>query len=153
MTEPGAPRITLYTIGFTKKNARAFFGALLDAGVTRVVDVRLNNTSQLAGFAKRDDLTYFLQAVGGIGYIHLPQFAPSEEILDDYKKKQLPWPAYEERFLALMARRNPAAKLVPAEFDRNCLLCSEAQPDQCHRRLVAEYLRDLWGPVTVKHLG
>ena len=97
--------INLFTIGFTQKSAREFFTALKDAGVKRVVDVRLNNNSQLAGFSKKDDLPYFLKEIGGIEYVHLPELAPTQDILDAYKKRKGDWNVYEEKFLDLMARR------------------------------------------------
>lgn len=144
--------ITVFTIGFTKKSARQFFEALRRAGVRKVVDIRLNNVSQLAGFTKKDDLAYFLEAVGGIGYEHRPELAPTKEILDGYKRKTLSWPQYEERFCALMAERQAETLLSPADLDGACLLCSEPKPDKCHRRLVAEYLRSKWGNVEIRHL-
>lgn len=147
--EPGPP-IRVFTIGFTRKSAERFFAALLDAGVRRVVDVRLNNVSQLAGFTKRADLAYFLRAIGGIEYVHLPDLAPTQELLDAYKKRGGDW-GYEERFLALLAERRVAERVPPALLDGGCLLCSEPEPDHCHRRLVAEYLAEQWG-VEIRHL-
>jgi uncharacterized protein (DUF488 family) len=142
----------LYTIGFTKKSAEQFFTLLRGAGVARVLDVRLNNTSQLAGFAKKDDLAYLLRAVGGIGYEHLPDLAPTQELLDAYKKRKGGWAEYEKKFLALVRERHVDATADRALFDRGCLLCSEHEPEHCHRRLVAEYLADKWGGVEVVHL-
>lgn len=144
--------ITVFTIGFAKKSAREFFEVLRRAGVRKVVDIRLNNVSQLAGFTKKDDLAYFLEAVGGIGYEHRPQLAPTKEILDGYKKKALTWAQYEERFRALMAERQAETLVAPGDLDRACLLCSEPKADKCHRRLVAEYLRSKWGNVEIRHL-
>ena len=68
----------LFTIGFTKKSAEGFFTNLSKAGVKRVIDIRLNNMSQLAGFTKRDDLRYFLRTICNIDYIHLPELAPNK---------------------------------------------------------------------------
>lgn len=144
--------MTLFTIGFTKTSAETFFTRLQQAGVARVLDVRLNNTSQLAGFAKRDDLTYFLRAIAGIGYEHLPDLAPTQDILDAYKKRKGDWDIYTERFLTLMRNRRIEATTDRALFDRGCLLCSEDTADHCHRRLVAEYLAEKWGSVEVVHL-
>lgn len=144
--------ITVYTIGFAKKSARWFFEALRQAGVRKVVDIRLNNVSQLAGFTKKDDLAYFLQAVGGIGYEHRPELAPTKEILDGYKKKEMTWPEYDERFRGLIAERHVETLFVPGDLDHACLLCSEPKADKCHRRLVAEYLRGHWGNVEIRHL-
>ena len=144
--------ITIFTIGFAKKSAREFFEVLRQAGVRKVVDIRLNNVSQLAGFTKKDDLAYFLQAIGGIGYEHRPELAPTKEILDGYKKKNLTWPEYEERFARLVAERKVETLLVPGDLDQACLLCSEPKPDKCHRRLVAEYIQHIWLGVIITHL-
>lgn len=143
----------VFTIGFTKKSARRFFELLHNSGARRVVDVRLNNVSQLAGFAKKDDLAYFLKEICGMEYIHLPELAPSQDMLDEYKKRRGDWGAYEAQFLALMAQRR-IEETVPREVIADgCLLCSEDQPHHCHRRLVAEYLKQHWGDVEVAHLG
>ncbi len=143
----------IYTIGFTKKTAREFFGALKDADAARLVDVRLNNVSQLAGFAKREDLRFFTQAICGIGYVHEPELAPTQGMLDRYKKQKGAWAEYEREFLGLMRARE-IERTVPRELiDGSCLLCSEEKPHQCHRRLVAEYLRERWEGVEIVHLG
>ncbi|MGD0059844.1 MAG: DUF488 domain-containing protein [Verrucomicrobiia bacterium] len=144
--------IELFTIGFTKKSAREFFTKLKEAGVRRLIDIRLNNTSQLAGFAKKEDLPYFLKEIGGIEYVHLPILAPTQDILDAYKKQKGDWQTYETQFLRLMADRQ-VENTVPKELlDRACLLCSEEEPHHCHRRLVAEYLAAKWGDVRITHL-
>jgi len=141
-----------YTIGFTKKTAEAFFGMVRQAGVKRIVDVRLNNISQLSGFAKRDDLAYFAKELCGADYIHVPELAPTKQILDAYKKAKGSWEEYEMRFLELMAKRQ-VENTVPREvIDGGCLLCSEDRPHHCHRRLVAEYLSSRWGAMDVEHL-
>lgn len=145
-------RLRLFTIGFTQKNAEQFFSALLDAGVRRVVDVRLNNTSQLAAFTKRTDLPYFLRQIGGIDYIHLPDLAPSRAIFDAITKRGGDWRTYEREFLALLDERRVAETIAPTLADGDCLLCSEATPERCHRRLVAEYFRRKLGGVDVVHL-
>lgn len=142
----------VFTIGFTKKNAEQFFTRLKQPGLQRVVDTRLNNVSQLAGFTKKDDLRYFLREVGQIDYVHLPTLAPTQEMLNAYKKNGGDWDTYEKQFLALMAERR-----IETSIDKNlvagaCLLCSEATPHHCHRRLVAEYLRGKWGDVEIQHL-
>lgn len=142
----------LFTIGFTKKPAERFFGLLRASGAKRVVDVRLHNVSQLAGFAKRDDLRYFLSEVCGMGYVHLPELAPTKEILDDYKKRGGDWRTYEVQFLDLMRQRRIAESVAQDTISHGCLLCSEDRPDRCHRRLVAEYLNDRWGGVEITHL-
>jgi uncharacterized protein (DUF488 family) len=117
-----------------------------------VVDIRLNNVSQLAGFSKRGDLAYFLRAIGGIDYVHVPDLAPTQALLDEYKKRKGDWAVYETGFRQLMAERRIEATLSPDLLDRSCLLCSEATPEHCHRRLVAEYLTARWGGVTTIHL-
>jgi uncharacterized protein (DUF488 family) len=142
----------LHTIGFTKTSAESFFTRLRNAGVKKVVDVRLNNVSQLAGFAKKEDLRYFLRAIGGIEYVHQPEFAPTQEMLDAYKKQGGKWSDYERRFLALMERRRIEQLVDRAALDGACLLCSEDQPHHCHRRLVAEYLQEKWGDLEISHL-
>ena len=142
----------LFTIGFTQKTAEEFFTGLQRAGVQRVLDIRLNNTSQLAGFSKRDDLQYFLRAIGNMEYRHLPELAPTQEILDAFKKQKGSWDEYAPQFLSLLEERKVATTLDRAQFDQACLLCSEATPEHCHRRLVAEYLREQWGDVEIVHL-
>lgn len=140
------------TIGFTKKSAETFFTRLQGAGVKRLIDVRLNNVSQLAGFAKRDDLRYFLRAVADIDYLHLLELAPTKELLDPYKKGGGAWEVYEAQFLALLTERQIEKTLPKELLHESCLLCSEDQPHHCHRRLVAEYLTQHWGNVEVVHL-
>lgn len=141
------------TIGFTKSNAEDFFERLLRANVKKMVDVRLHNTSQLAGFAKADDLAYFLKKIGGIQYVHLPLLAPTDEMLKQYKKDKGDWGVYEGRFLGLMAERKIEERLRPEMLDGACLLCSEDKPHHCHRRLVCEYLNKKWDDaLEVRHL-
>jgi len=143
----------IYTIGFAKKTAAQFFGALKAAGITRLVDVRLNNSSQLAGFTKRDDLPYFLQQICDAEYVHESQLAPTQEILDDFKKRKGSWEEYERRFLALMAERNIEETLPRELFEEPAvLLCSEPTAEHCHRRLVAQYLESKWGDIEIIHL-
>lgn len=141
------------TIGFTKKSARRFFDLLRRSSAKRVVDVRLNNGSQLGGFAKKGDLAYFLLELCGMDYVHVPELAPTKELLDDYRKRRCDWAAYEGRFIALMRERR-IEETVPKEIVADgCLLCSEDKPHHCHRRLVAEYLKHHWGDVEIVHLG
>ena len=142
----------LFTTGFTKKSAEQFFTMLKQPGLVRLMDIRLNNVSQLAGFTKKDDLRFFLKNICGIDYIHLSELAPTKEILDRYKKNGGDWAGYEREFIDLMARRQ-VEKTVPRHLiDGSCLLCSEPTPEHCHRRLVAEYFRDHWGDIEIKHL-
>ncbi|POB85483.1 DUF488 domain-containing protein [Photobacterium damselae] len=142
-----------FTIGFTKKKAEQFFSFLTQNSVKTIVDVRLNNISQLAGFAKRDDLIFFLRELCGTEYVHIPELAPTKEILNPYKKGIMSWEQYEDKFLNLMAVRNIERYVSPTLLDHGCLLCSEHEPHFCHRRLVVEYLNehsDL--SLSVKHL-
>jgi uncharacterized protein (DUF488 family) len=142
----------IFTIGFTKKSAEAFFTRLKNAGVKRLIDVRLNNVSQLAGFTKKDDLRYFTKEICNIDYVHLPELAPTADILDPYKKaKNGDWQLYERQFLDLVRSRH--IETTSREIlDGGCLLCSEEKPHHCHRRLVAEYLKEHWGDVEIEHL-
>lgn len=142
----------LFTIGFTKKSARDFFGMLHKSGAKRIVDVRLNNVSQLAGFAKKKDLIYFLEKIGGLKYVHAPELAPTQEILDAYKKNKGEWKIYEKKFLSLMKERKIEDTLSKEIISDGCLLCSEHEPHYCHRRLVAEYLKRHWGGIDIVHL-
>lgn len=142
----------LYTIGFTKKSAEDFFTRLKRSGAKRIVDVRLNNTSQLAGFAKRSDLEFFLREICGMDYVHVPELTPTQEMLDEYRKTKHDWSAYERGFLALLRKRKIEKTLERALIAGGCLLCSEDEPHHCHRRLVAEYLKSHWGDVDIVHL-
>jgi uncharacterized protein (DUF488 family) len=144
--------VELTTIGFTKKDAERFFSLLRDAGVKRVVDVRLNNEGQLAGFAKKRDLAYFLKTIVGIDYVHLPILAPTQDMLSAYKKEKGSWQEYERRFLDLMSQRQIERNVSQETIDKGCLLCSEDKPHHCHRRLVAEYLKEHWGNLEIRHL-
>jgi uncharacterized protein (DUF488 family) len=142
----------LFTIGFTQKSAEQFFTRLRQPSLVRLVDVRLNNVSQLAGFTKKNDLKFFLSEICEIDYVHLADLAPTQDILDAYKKNGGEWPVYEERFLALMAARRIEETVDKNVIDGGCLLCSEPTPEHCHRRLVAEYLRGKWGELEIEHL-
>lgn len=142
----------IFTIGFTKKSAEQFFTRLKQPGLVRLVDARLNNVSQLAGFTKKNDLKFFLREICNIDYVHLTELAPSQDILDAYKKNGGDWSTYEREFLSLMAARQIEKKVDKELMEGGCLLCSEATPEHCHRRLVAEYLRDKWGGVEIIHL-
>ncbi|WP_017307123.1 DUF488 family protein [Spirulina subsalsa] len=145
-------KLNLYTIGFTKKTAEQFFTTLQKAGVQRIIDTRLNNVSQLAGFAKRKDLEYFLKTIGNIEYTHILDLAPTQDILDQYKKQKGDWDTYETQFNALIKKRKIEQKVTPELLNQACLLCSEPEPHHCHRRLVAEYLEKQWGNVLIHHL-
>lgn len=148
-----SPAVRVATIGFTQTTAERFFSRLVDAQVKKVIDVRLHNTSQLAAFAKADDLSFFLKELANIQYIHEPELAPTDEMLKRYKKHRGSWIDYTRDFLDLMALRQIEERLTPTFFEGSCLLCSEAKPHHCHRRLVCEYLNEKWGGnLSVTHL-
>ncbi len=149
---PKPAPIRIYTIGFTKKSAETFFTKLCKAGVKRVIDARLNNVSQLAGFAKKDDLRFFLRTICNIEYLHILDLAPTQEMLDTYKKRKGDWSAYEQQFNDLISSRKIEETLSRELLDGACLLCSEDEPQHCHRRLVAEYLRSKWNDVEIVHI-
>ena len=132
----------LAPIGFTKKSAEQFIELLKKHQVKTLVDVRISNSSQLAGFAKGSDLTYFLKQIGGIGYKHITDFAPTKELLSDYRAGKVDWPEYERIFAQLMDKRAISKRYKAADFDNCCFLCSEETPEHCHRRLLAEYLKE-----------
>lgn len=143
----------VYSIGFTKKKAEQFFTLLKDHGIRRVLDVRLNNVSQLAGFSKRDDLRYFLREICGAEYISEPLLAPTQDILDAYKKKKGDWADYEKKFRALIVARQIEEKLDRSVFSvPTALLCSEPTAEHCHRRLILEYLQQHWPGLTIHHI-
>ena len=144
---------TIYTIGFTKKSAEKFFNFLQSHHITCLVDIRLHPGGQLAGFTKQDDLAFFLSRLLSCAYKHLPELAPTDEILTGYRTDKN-WQHYVQRFEALMDERH-----IPDALDRQlfetqacCLLCSEATPEQCHRRLVAERMAQRWGNVAIIHI-
>ncbi|MBT3178376.1 MAG: DUF488 domain-containing protein [Desulfobacula sp.] len=143
---------TLYTIGFTKKKAEKFFELIKKNNIKYLVDIRLNNVSQLAGFAKRDDLKYFLKQICNCEYRHMPEIAPTKEILDGYKKKQISWDEYVVQYNTLIKKRIIESKLSLSELDGSCFLCSEPTADMCHRRLAAEYLKKQYKELKIKHL-
>lgn len=145
--------MNIFTIGFTKKNAETFFDFIKNNKVQTLIDVRLNNVSQLAGYAKRDDLKFFLKELCSTDYVHIPDLAPTKEILNGYKKGDMPWEKYEDKFLNLMAQRNVEKLVTKDLLNDGCLLCSEHEPHFCHRRLVVEYLNETTDHnLTMKHL-
>jgi uncharacterized protein (DUF488 family) len=143
----------IYSIGFTQKSAREFFGSLKAHGIERLLDVRLNNTSQLAAFAKQADLAYFVGEICGAAYEHEPLLAPTQEILDEFKKNKGSWETYTEAYLALLRSRKVESVLSRESFQKKTvLLCSELTAEHCHRRLALEYLQQHWQGVTIRHL-
>ena len=131
----------LYTIGFTKKTAEQFFELLIQNNVKKIVDVRINNSSQLAGFAKGTDLKYFAKAVGNIDYVHIDDFTPTKELLNDYQNKKIDWERYLKIYSNLLKEREILKKYNFADFDGACFLCSEDKPEYCHRRLLVEFFK------------
>ena len=144
--------IKLYTIGFTNKSAQNFFDLLKKNEVIKIVDTRINNTSQLSGFAKGIDLAYFAKEVGDMGYLHKIDYAPTKELLEKYRKERITWEEYEIEYLNLLDLRKIATKINIEELHQNCLLCSEHTPEKCHRRLLAEYIKHIRHDVEIIHL-
>lgn len=142
----------LFTIGFTKKNAKEFFGLIRQNNISLLVDVRLNNQSQLAGFTKKNDLMYFLEAICNCSYVHKPLWAPNDQILKDYKNKAITWNDYDKKYISLLESRNVIQDFDTEVYNNSCLLCSEPEPTQCHRRLLAEFFQRKYPNVTIKHL-
>jgi len=144
--------INLFTIGFTKKPAETFFKLLKDSDVKQIVDTRINNVSQLSGFAKGSDLQFFAREIGNISYNHNLDFAPTKELLSLYRTKKLTWNEYETEYLNLLDIRKTAQRINVENLHQNCLLCSEHKPDKCHRRLLAEYLKQVRNDIQITHL-
>ncbi len=142
----------LYTMGYTQKSAEKFFSLLETNGIQRLIDIRLYNNTQLAGFSKKDSLRYFLKEILDIDYRHIPSMAPSKDIFNDSKKNGLEWQDYELRFNRLINNRRIEWLISENEIDHACLLCCEPKPTNCHRRLVAEYLQQHFGDVEIIHL-
>jgi uncharacterized protein (DUF488 family) len=144
----------IYTIGYTKKSAEEFFGKLETHGIERLMDVRLKNTSQLAGFTKKQDLEYFLDRILGIEYCHMDFLAPTPELMKAYRESGEDWQLYVREFSKLMEERDVLKRLERDVFSEKqcCLLCSEPDADHCHRRLVAEHLQEAWSDVDIVHL-
>ncbi len=142
----------VYTIGFAGKSAETFFTSLVKHGVRKVIDIRLSNVSQLAGFTKKNDLKYFLKVIANIEYEYLPQLASTKELMDGFRGGKIPWEEYEVTYLALLEERQVLKNLKPEDFDKGCLLCSEEKPDHCHRRLAAEWLQKHWEGLKLIHI-
>lgn len=135
--------ITLYTIGFTKKNAEQFFELLKKWKIKQLVDIRISNNSQLAGFAKGKDLAYFTKQICNINYKHITDFAPTKELLDLWHKKSISWEEYIKEYTTMLKKRNIMHKYGIKQFDNSCFLCSEETPEMCHRRLLVEYMKSI----------
>jgi len=143
----------VFTIGFTGKSAEKFFSLLEENNIRKLIDVRLNNISQLAGFAKKDDLEFFLKKILSCNYLHRPDLAPTKEILKNYKSKIINWEIYTDEYIKLLNSRNIIDQLNKDEIINNVFLCSEHHPNFCHRRLLAEYLKRHWNDLEIKHLS
>ncbi len=144
--------MVICTIGFSKKSLRDFVARLQNAGVKRIIDVRLNNTSQLAGYAKKQDLEYILELVG-IEYAHHPELAPTDLLMKDYKEKRVTWTDFVDMFNKMLDERKPLTQfLSEKEPEIVCLLCAEDKPDHCHRILVAEYIKEKIPGIQIRHL-
>lgn len=142
-----------FTIGFTAKRAEDFFNLLTSRNIKTILDVRLNNKSQLSGFAKKEDLKFFLNKIGKIAYIEASDLAPEADMLKRYQHKEITWEEYADRYLNLITKRNVERLINKDQVIGNCLLCSEHLPHHCHRRLAAEYLNSHWGgQLTITHL-
>ncbi|HEY3371642.1 MAG TPA: DUF488 domain-containing protein [Prolixibacteraceae bacterium] len=144
--------IKLFTIGFTEKSASTFFSLLRGAGVKKIIDTRLNNVSQLAGFAKGKDLEFFAKEIGDMGYEHNIHLAPTKELLSSYRDKAITWAQYEKEYISLLDARNIIHEIDFEKLNDSCLLCSEHKPEQCHRRLLAEYLQGENQEIEIIHL-
>nr|DAQ00632.1 MAG TPA: protein of unknown function DUF488 [Caudoviricetes sp.] len=144
--------IKLYTIGFTGKSAEKFFNLLKEAEVEKIIDTRINNVSQLSGFAKGTDLKFFAKEIGKMSYEHEIDFAPTKDLLADYRSKKITWQEYEKEYLNLLDLRKIKSKIEIQKLHKNCLLCSEHTAEKCHRRLLAEYLQQSFNDVEVIHL-
>lgn len=145
--------ISLYTIGFTKKSAERFFNLIRDNGVKQLVDIRISNSSQLSGFAKGSDLDYFVKEICHIPYTHVTDFAPTKDLLDRWHKKEVTWEQYEQEYRSILKERNILKNHSIKKLNGVCFLCSEDTPDYCHRRLLAEYIKQhSKEEVTIKHL-
>lgn len=144
--------IKLYTIGFTKKTARQFFELLKNNNITRLVDIRINRSSQLAGFAKGGDLEYFITEICKAEYQHIADFAPTKELLSDYQNKKIDWSGYQKTYRNLIEKRRIADKYNIKEFDNACFLCSEPTAEQCHRRLLVEYFKEKTPDIQIIHI-
>lgn len=144
--------IKLFTIGFTEKSAESFFTLLKKAGVKKIIDTRLNNVSQLAGFAKGKDLEFFANSIVSAGYEHNINLAPTKELLKNYRDKKINWAQYEKEYIGILEKRNIIQKIDFQKLDGSCLLCSEHKPDMCHRRLLAEYLKKANNEIEIIHL-
>ncbi len=144
--------MNIFTIGFTKKSAEEFFETLKKNKVKKVIDIRLNNKSQLAGFAKGRDLKYLLKEIADIEYLYKPEYAPSKELLKGYRNKEISWEEYEKIYIEILNSRKIMDDIEWEKIEEVCFLCSEKLPNKCHRRLIAEYLKKFNNDIKINHL-
>lgn len=133
----------IYTIGFTKKSAEEFFELIKNNDIQSLIDVRLNNKSQLAGFAKGKDLDYFLREICDVRYFYEEQFAPTKDLLDRWHKSTVSWGDYTKEYIDTLKSRK-AERIFEVRYKDTgnvCFLCTEPTTENCHRRLLAEYLQ------------
>lgn len=144
----------IFTIGFTQKSAREFFNKIKENKIDLLLDIRLNNVSQLSGFAKGKDLEYFLKEICHCEYAHDEMFAPTKILLDNYRTKKVSWIEYEKVFVEILKTRPIIERFnkIYGKFNNICLLCTEPTPEQCHRRLVAEYLKEHIENIEIIHI-
>lgn len=142
----------IFTIGFSKKDAKTFFELLEKNEVKTLVDVRLNNKSQLAGFTKVRDFPYFLTKLCSSDYRHEEIFAPTKNLLNGYKNEDISWKQYEKIYNSLLDKREILENINIKEFENSCFLCSEFSAENCHRRLAVEYLKKYFSNIEIVHL-
>jgi uncharacterized protein (DUF488 family) len=142
----------LFTIGFTKKDAKTFFDLLINNHVKTVIDIRLNNHSQLAGFTKGNDLAYFLKAIAGIDYYYFIQAAPEKSLLKKWQNGEIIWQEYESTYKEMLEKRKVIEKIDSKILKNGCLLCSEPTAERCHRRLLGEYLMEKIQGLEIEHI-
>ncbi len=142
----------VFTIGFSRKNTEQFFTRLREPGLLRVVDIRLYNKGPSAGFTNRNDLPFLLRQVNQMDYVHRLDMAPNEALMDDQRTNGVDYLKYKKEFRELLTDRRIETNVPKELIDGGCLLCSEPSAEFCHRRLVAEYLKEKWGDLEIIHL-
>ena len=132
--------MNLFTIGFTGKSAEKFFALLESSKANKLIDIRINRTSQLAGFAKEQDLEFFLPKLVGMQYQVWDDLAPTKELLASYRDKEILWEDFAQKYQDLIKVRGTLEKSSQTDFENAVLLCSEREPEKCHRTLLAELI-------------
>ena len=144
--------MNIFTIGFTGKTAEEFFSLVGSANIKKLIDIRINRSSQMSGFAKEKDLGFFLEKLNGIEYVINEELAPTKSLLSEYRDRQIDWSTYSLRYLELLSRRSILSKFNQSYFDNSVLLCSEKAPIACHRVLLADFLKSNFNNVEIVHL-